>query len=97
MVYRSSYEGNHYQTGTSEISALLTQSTDASYWAPLASDGIVYRGGVSEVEFECGHPCAGHCTRRRWRHVRLRQPPMYRTTKCAGNVDVLVPERARAL
>lgn len=53
VAWRTSYIGNHYRLGEpSMIAASFTRSTDGLTWEPLSGDGVVYRGGVSEVAFE---------------------------------------------
>lgn len=53
VAWRTSYEGNHYRLGQpSNIAASFTRSDDGVTWSPVSGDGVVYRGGVSEVAFE---------------------------------------------
>lgn len=53
VAWRTSYSGNHYNLGTpSKLELAFTRSTDGVTWEPVAGDGVVYRGGVSEAAFE---------------------------------------------
>jgi hypothetical protein len=53
VAWRTSYIGNHYMLGQpTEIAASFTKSTDGLRWEPVKGDGVVYRGGVSEIAFE---------------------------------------------
>jgi hypothetical protein len=52
-AYLTSYEGNHYQAGVSELDVHFRKSSDGLNWEPVNPDSlVVYRGGVSEVAFE---------------------------------------------
>jgi hypothetical protein len=49
----TSYRGKHYGVGDSPVDVLFRSSRDGIHWsAPGGSDGVVYRGGVSEAAFE---------------------------------------------
>ncbi len=51
-VYRSSYRGNHYGLGRSNLSLRFHVSDDGLSWLPVDGlEGEVYRGGVSEAAF----------------------------------------------
>jgi hypothetical protein len=53
QAWRTSYIGNHYRLGEpSTIAASFTRSSDGLTWEPVSGDGVVYRGGVSEMAFE---------------------------------------------
>jgi hypothetical protein len=53
VAWRTSYVGNHYMLGQpSDIAVSFTRSGDGLAWEPVKGDGVVYRGGVSEVAFE---------------------------------------------
>ncbi|MDP3235587.1 MAG: hypothetical protein Q8N26_22575 [Myxococcales bacterium] len=53
VAWRTSYSGTHYMLGLpSDLSLAFTTSTDGVTWLPVAGDGVVYRGGVSEAAFE---------------------------------------------
>ncbi len=52
-LWRTSYAGTHYDLGaTPDIRVSFTRSTDGTTWSNVKGDGVVYRGGVSEVAFE---------------------------------------------
>ena len=53
VAWRTSYSGTHYMLGMpSDLSLAFTTSADGVTWQPVAGDGVVYRGGVSEAAFE---------------------------------------------
>ncbi|CAK0898508.1 unnamed protein product [Prorocentrum cordatum] len=54
VVYKTSYMGGHYQAGGANMEVLFEQSRNGLDWTPCGSskDGVVYRGGISEVAFE---------------------------------------------
>jgi hypothetical protein len=53
VAWRTSYRGNHSTLGQPpDIQVFFTRSTDGVTWEPVSGDGVVYRGGVSEVAFE---------------------------------------------
>jgi hypothetical protein len=53
VAWRTSYRGTHYEFGkVPNIEARFTRSDDGRSWAPVKGDGVVYRGGVSEMAFE---------------------------------------------
>ncbi len=51
-VYMTSYKGNHYETGTSEIEVYFKESEDGENFTKVNGKDYVYKGGVSEVAFE---------------------------------------------
>ena len=54
-LYMTSYKGNHYGTGPSQIDVLFKTSDDGVAWRPVdPGNPVVYKGGVSEVAFELG-------------------------------------------
>jgi len=54
IVYKTSYIGGHYQASGANMEVLFEMSRNGLDWEPCGSskDGVVYRGGVSEVAFE---------------------------------------------
>jgi hypothetical protein len=51
--YMTSYIGDHYSAGASQINVHFSKSTDALNWEPVnPAQPVVYTGGVSEVGFE---------------------------------------------
>ena len=52
-AWMTSYIGNHYRAGPSDISVRFKSSTDGFNWTPVyPSDHAVYTGGVSEVGYD---------------------------------------------
>ncbi|MBC7397228.1 MAG: hypothetical protein H7333_07270 [Bdellovibrionales bacterium] len=53
LVYMTSYIGDHYSAGQSNIAVHFSVSTDGLNWVPVdPAHPVIYRGGVSEVGFE---------------------------------------------
>ncbi|MFH1807440.1 MAG: sialidase family protein [Pseudomonadota bacterium] len=52
VAYLTTYKGNHYQTGPSDISVRFYRSDDARSWRPVGERAEVYRGGCSEAAIE---------------------------------------------
>ncbi len=53
VAWRTSYSGTHYMIGKpSDLKVAFTSAADGVTFAPVSGDGVVYRGGVSEVAFE---------------------------------------------
>jgi hypothetical protein len=50
VAYKVGYVGNHY-TDNCVMSVVFDSSTDGENWKPVGKDGVVYRGGISEVSF----------------------------------------------
>jgi hypothetical protein len=51
-LWLTSYKGNHYGMGKSEIEVYFKVSDDGIHWTLAPGGGAVYRGGVSEASFE---------------------------------------------
>lgn len=48
--YATSYSGNHYDPGQSDLMVFFNYTKDGRIWQPVnASNPIMYKGGVSEV------------------------------------------------
>ncbi len=52
-LYMTSYMGNHYEMGPSEIDVRFFVSDDGTSWRPIeGNDPVVYHGGCSEAAWE---------------------------------------------
>ncbi|MCA9671715.1 MAG: hypothetical protein KC503_39220 [Myxococcales bacterium] len=52
LVWMTSYRGLDYGPSAGELEVLFQRSSDGLTFEPLGGDGVVYKGGVSEVAFE---------------------------------------------
>jgi hypothetical protein len=53
LAFLTTYRGNHYAAGPSQLEVRFRVSGDGLRWAPLQPEHlVVYRGGVSEVAFK---------------------------------------------
>ncbi|MCA9628270.1 MAG: exo-alpha-sialidase [Myxococcales bacterium] len=52
QLWMTSYMGEHYGGEGSVVQVFFKHSSDGYAWSPVAGDGVVYSGGVSEVAFE---------------------------------------------
>jgi hypothetical protein len=52
VAFLTSYQGEHYGTGESDVRVLFKSSSDGIVFTPVDGRPYVYRGGVSETAFE---------------------------------------------
>lgn len=53
LLHMTSYMGNHYESGPSEVDVRFLASNDGASWNPVeGSDPVVYHGGCSEAAWE---------------------------------------------